>query len=49
MINMNRMIFVSPPINKKPKVDMSHRIRRIIAIILKIPGNKLIRKRMIIR
>jgi hypothetical protein len=46
---MRRMIFVRPPMNKNPNVEMSQRISRIIAIVRKIPGSNLIRKRITTR
>jgi len=48
-IRIRRMIFERPPISTNPNVEKSQRIRRIIAIVRKIPGNKLIRKRITIR
>ena len=49
MIRINKIICPSPPMSKNPKVDKSHRKRRIVATIRKIPGSMLIRKRIIIR
>jgi len=46
---MSKIILVNPPISKNPNVEKSQRKSRIIAIILKMPGNKLIRKRIIIK
>ena len=48
-IRMRRMIFERPPMSTNPNVEKSQRIRRIIAIVRKIPGNRLIRKRITIR
>jgi len=44
MIRINKIICPNPPMSKNPNVDKSHRIRRIVAIILNIPGNILMRK-----
>jgi hypothetical protein len=49
MMRISKIIWLNPPIRANPKVDKSQRIRRMIAIVLKIPGNILIRKRIIMR
>jgi hypothetical protein len=49
MMRMSRIIWPNPPIRANPNVDKSQRIRRMIAIVLKIPGSILIRKRIIMK
>ena len=39
---INNIIFENPPASINPKEDKSHKTKRIIAIVRKIPGSKLI-------
>jgi hypothetical protein len=49
MMRINKIKCVRPPINKNPNVDSNQRTRRIIAIVRKRPGSKLIKKRITTR
>ena len=43
-MSINKIMLPRPPKKRKPKVDNNQRIKRIIAIVRKMPGSKLIIK-----